>query len=62
MQRLTFGGMFATIKIINPRRVCEGYSSHFVCPSVTKLAATYMYLVCESQVQCYKTPYGVLNA
>ena len=27
--------------------------------SVTKLAAAYMYLVCESKVRCYKIPYGV---
>ena len=32
-----------------------------VCLSVTKLAATYWYLVCESKVQCYKVPYGIPN-
>ena len=31
-----------------------------VCLSVTTLAATY--LVCESNLQCYKVPYGVPNA
>ena len=38
----------------------EGYGSHSVCLSVTKLAATY--LVCESKVQHYKVPYGIPNA
>ena len=46
----------------------EGYGSHSlcvcvclsVCLSVTTLTATY--LVCESNLQCYKVPYGVPNA
>ena len=46
--------------LINPRRICEGYDNYFVCLSATKLAATYP--VYESQLQCYKTPYGIMNA
>ena len=38
----------------------EGYGSHFVCLSVTTLAATY--LVCKSKVQYCKVPYGIPNA
>ena len=49
---------------INPRRMREGYGSWFVylsvCLSVTMLAATY--LVCASNLRCYKVPYGVPNA
>ena len=41
--------------------VLQGYDSHSVC-LLPKLAATYMYLVCESKVRCYKVPYGVTNA
>ena len=42
--------------------MCEGYGSHSVCLSVTKLAAAATYLICEPKVQCYKVPYGVPNA
>ena len=48
------------LAIINPRRMREGYCSWFVYLSVTTLAATY--LVCESNLQCCKVPYGVPNA
>ena len=48
--------------IINLRCMREGYGSHSVCVclSLTTLAATY--LVGESNLQCYKVPYGVPNA
>ena len=38
----------------------ESYSSHSVCLSVTKLAATY--LVCKSKLWCYTIRYGIPNA
>ena len=56
----------ANLGINNLRRMREGYGSWFVCPglsvclSVITLAATY--LVCESNLRCYKVPYGVPNA
>jgi hypothetical protein len=47
--------------LVNPWRMREGYSSHFVwewvCVSVTTLPATY--LISMSQMRCYKAPYRV---
>ena len=48
------------ILIINPWYMCEGYGSHSVYLSVTKLAATYP--VCKPELRCYMVPYGVPNA
>ena len=42
------------IFLFNPRRMREGYGSHFVSVSAPSLAA--IYLVYESRVQCYKVP------
>ena len=48
--------------LINPRRMCEGYSSCFVCVCVsvtTALAATY--LVCMSKVRHHRVPCRLLK-
>ena len=47
-------------KFTNPWCMRKGYGSRSVSLSVTTLAATY--LVCESNLQCYKVPYGLPNA
>ena len=44
-------------KFINPWCMRKGYGSRSVSLSVTTLAATY--LVCESNLQCYKVSYGL---
>ena len=54
------GQHLSLVVIINPRRIREGYGSHSVCLSVTKLAA--IYLVYKSKLQCYMIPYGIPNA
>ena len=45
--------------IVNPRRMCEGYSSHSVCVylSVTTKSATN--LVYTSKTRCHRVLYGV---
>ena len=50
-------------QLINPRRMCEGYGSRFVCVSVclsvTALAATY--LVCMSKLRHHRVPCRLLK-
>ena len=51
------------VLIINPRRMRRRVTVVVLCViplSVTTLAATY--LVCESNLLCYKVPYDVPNA
>ena len=47
--------------VINPRRMRRRVTVVVLCVilSVTTLAATY--LVCESNLRCYKVPYDVPN-
>ena len=40
----------AKFNIFNPRRMCKGYGSRFVCVSVTTLAATY--LIYTLKIRC----------
>ena len=63
MHKNLWSGLVTDISTItNPWCMREGYSSRYLCVSVTKLAATYTYFVCRSKVWFYKAPYGVSNA